>query len=538
MAKNPGLDGLRAAKGATFDSDENDKDYAECLPGIRTELLRQVEEWAASPKGNRIFWLHGVAGTGKSTIARAVARHCKENGSLAASFFFKGGEGDRGNAQRLFPTLAKQLATCIPQLISSIRDFIERDPDIPDMMPREQFDRLILRPLLEMEERERQRQRVWKVIVIDGLDECEGQDEIEDILKILSLVKKLQSVYLRFFLTSRTEWAIRLGSTLESSFDSHKIVTLHEISTPMVEDDISSYFNHQFSQLRYERSLPPNWPGKKKMQALVERAVPLFISAATLYRFISDPQWNPEKRLEAILADQTVYTSKMDGIYMLVLNQLLTGQNDAESQQSIHEFKEIVGVIALLNSPLSTRALSRLLNVETNVISNLLASLHSVLHVPGDLDTPIRIIHSSFRDFLLDPKRKHTNPFWIDENEIHLLLFMRCVEVMQHVLKKNICCLRSYGTRRSNISVDHVNKHLAPEVQYACHYWTKHLMQIQNPVSELSKAVSFLCVHFLHWAEAMALLGLIIEVLRAIDTLQSIAQVGAIFRTGGKRYHY
>lgn len=76
------------------------------------------------------------------------------------------------------------------------------------------------------------------------------------------------------------------------------------------------------------------------MRTLVERSVPLFISAATLYRFISDPQWSPARLLEAILADQTTYTSKMDGIYMPVLNQPLTGQDETESQQLIHEFKK------------------------------------------------------------------------------------------------------------------------------------------------------------------------------------------------------
>lgn len=115
---------------------------------------------------------------------------------LAASFFFKRGEEDRGNAKRLFSTLAKQLATNIPQLVPSIRKVIDDDPDISEKGPREQFEKLILQPLLEI-----QSQEVCMVIVIDALDECEGQDEVKAVLRMLPLVKKSHSLQLRFFLT-------------------------------------------------------------------------------------------------------------------------------------------------------------------------------------------------------------------------------------------------------------------------------------------------------------------------------------------------
>jgi deoxyhypusine synthase len=72
-----------------------------------------------------------------------------------------------------------------------------------------------------------------------------------------------------------------------------------------------------------------------------------------MYRFTSDEKWNPEKRLEAILANHTSYVSKMDNIYMTVLSQLLTGQDEWESQQLIKEFKEIFSIIILLVTPLS-----------------------------------------------------------------------------------------------------------------------------------------------------------------------------------------
>ena len=55
---------LKVAKGAAFDSYHD-----ECLPGTRTELLCEIKEWAESPHRKCIFWLNGMAGTGKSAIS-------------------------------------------------------------------------------------------------------------------------------------------------------------------------------------------------------------------------------------------------------------------------------------------------------------------------------------------------------------------------------------------------------------------------------------------------------------------------------------
>ncbi|KAB8227880.1 uncharacterized protein BDW43DRAFT_323428 [Aspergillus alliaceus] len=188
---------LHVAKGATFNDYENQ--HTECLPGTRVKLLREIDNWSKTSGGKCIFWLNGMAGTGKSTISQTIAGHLKEQNRLAGSFFFKRGEQDRGNAKVLFSTLAKQLGGTIPQMGPSIQKAIEEDPDIPERVLREQFEKLILQPLLAIS----QRTSMIMVIVIDALDECDQEDDVRVILRLLPRVQKSSSLQLRFLLTSR-----------------------------------------------------------------------------------------------------------------------------------------------------------------------------------------------------------------------------------------------------------------------------------------------------------------------------------------------
>lgn len=349
-----------------------------------------------------------MAGTGKSTISRTVASHLQKQQLLGASFFFKRGEEDRGTAQKLFPTIIEQLVIGIPHLMAQVQKAIDDDPNISEKVLREQFENLLLGPLLRIEQRE---ETMTKVIVIVALDECDLEDDIGVILQLLPQVYKSTCVQLRFLLTSRPELPIRLG--FEKITDAHQDL-VHEIEKLVIEHDISLYVDDQLLRLQQSRSFPPDWPGDAARKKSVDRAVPFFIAAATLCRFIGDANWNPQKRLAAILTDQSTYVSKMDSTYIPVLKQLLTGQYEAESKQLLEEFKEIVGVIIILATPLSMNSLSQLIDRGPDNVKCRLDRLHSVLSVPNDFNSPVRLLHLSFRDFLLD-HHKHKGDFWINE---------------------------------------------------------------------------------------------------------------------------
>jgi hypothetical protein len=502
------LQGLRIAQGAELDLVED-----QCFDGTREELLDEVEKWAESSQGKCVFWLSGAAGMGKSTISRTVGRRLEDKSLLGGSFCFKHGETDRAIAERLFPTLAKQLAGRVPSLRREIQNAIEEDPSISDKAVVEQFKKLLLQPLQNVEVGK----AVTLVIVIDALDECQSdvtKNKIKAILSVLPLAQTIKRIKLRFFLTSRPELVVRLGF---KGLKGDDLQNLKLDDVPETPRDISIFLDRSFRDIRTDIGLTADWPGGQAMKLLLKKTVPLFISAATLCRFIHDAP-DPEERLQDLLEDRSDYVSQMAATYLPILKQLLVGQSKSVIQKDVlPKFRQIVGSIILLETPLSTNGLSGLLGLAADKIQRRLNQLHSVLDVPGDHDIPVRLYHLSFRDFLLDEDTRDTEDsekFWIDKAERHQTLTKRCLMIMDGQLVKNI-------------NARLIQQHPPSELQYACRYWTQHLAQSLDPTSALNDAYSILKVHFLHWMEAMSIMGLISEVVEAVNRLQSVSSVSS-----------
>lgn len=517
VARSIDLKELPIAEGAEFGT-YMDQHEEECLQGTREDLLNKVEEWAALPEGKCIFWLNGLAGTGKSTISRTVARNFQKRGLLGASFFFKRGEGDRGKATRFFPTIVRQLFTKIPELRDAILKVIQGNPGISTKSLKEQFDQLIKKPLDEIDQLKAKSFPL--VIVIDALDECEGDNDIRDIRDILQQLRR--SVCLRYFITSRPELPVRLGfQAVESSYQD---LILHEIPEPVIAHDISIFLEYKLDKIRKERDLDSDWPGKPNFMTLLSMSIPLFIFAATICRLFEDYNVDPEQCLLEILEYQNE-ESKLEKTYLPVLRRLVSRYDGKRQRQLVQDTGEVLGIIILLEAPLSVVALSNLTGININSIRSRLSSLHSVIHVPDHNALPIRIFHLSFRDFLLDSSTRAKILFQINENETHFKIAEYCLCIMKDKLKRNICNLPNYGTERRDIDAQSISHHLPPELQYACHYWIHHIRRSNNLTDNIAHIFAFLEAHFLHWMEVMSILGLVSEVIGGIIALKSILEV-------------
>jgi hypothetical protein len=210
-----------------------------------------------------------LAGTGKSTIARTIARRYSEQGHLGASFFFSSGVQDVSQAGRFFTSLAVQLSNRIPSLQHYILDAISKNEDIASHSLSDQWRQLILHPLSKLDSYDSQ---LRCILIIDALDECENEYHIRTILQLLAEARSLTTVRLRVFLTSRPEIPVRHGICAIPQAE-HQDFVLHSIQPTIINHDISLFLEHNLGRLSQEWTLGAGWPGEQVLQQLVQKSM-------------------------------------------------------------------------------------------------------------------------------------------------------------------------------------------------------------------------------------------------------------------------
>ena len=523
---------LSCAEGATY----NHRLWGHedlCLQDTRVELRQHIVKWYEDPNSPCIFWLNGMAGTGKSTIARTVAHELAGKERLAASFFFSRGQRDISHAGKFFTTIAAQLANHLPRFRPLISKAIEENFDIDQRVLREQWQLLIYNPLTKAPP-----QSIQLVVVVDALDGCESKEDIHLILQPFAQAKSLEKTRLRVFVTSRPDTPI-LGGFRKLAGEMHQDFVLHEIPPPTVNHGISIFFQQKLSLVKAQHGLRTPWPDEPIIQLLVERAAGLFIYAATTYRFIQDDMYSPEDQLSVILTKDTSAqspTMHLDDMYTKLLKHSVIGhgkqiRRPGEVGQLITRFRQIVGSVMIIFDAMATQDLARLLCLPATTVKTSLAPLRSVLNIP-DSDTenqPVRIFHPSFCEFLLDRQRCLDDRFWIDEKERHFKPFRHCLDLMSSHLKKDMCSILEPGVVITNceVSKDAINRAIAAGIQYACRYWFYHFQQGKLVEEDNDRILQFLKKHFLHWLEVLSLIGKVSEGVLMIAGLERKFQVGA-----------
>jgi len=211
-----------------------------CLMGTRVDVLLQLEHWLGDKGDHRVFWLNGLAGTGKSTIAQTFAEISFADGKLGASFFCSRDFEDRSNLQAIFPTLAFQLAYRYLPFREKLLRVLRANPGVGRGSLCSQMERIIVGPLKAT--------RIRTLIIIDALDECKDEEPASAILSILSRYVD-EIPYVKFFITGRPEPRIRSGFRLQSLTPVTEVLKLHEVKPEAVDSDIKLFFRTQLTRL-------------------------------------------------------------------------------------------------------------------------------------------------------------------------------------------------------------------------------------------------------------------------------------------------
>ncbi|KAF7967628.1 hypothetical protein HWV62_33649 [Athelia sp. TMB] len=463
-----------------------------CLPGTRVDVLKLIQSWADdTPFSESVLWLHGLAGSGKTTIAATLAQRYRESCQLGAFLAFDRGIDERKDPELVIRTIAFQMGTVdhrIGRLISE--SFAER-PSLLSSSLQYQFKTLLapLRPV------------VTEVvgdscifIVLDALDECGTHDTRESLLKLLVDNMPNLSPHIRLVITSRKE------PDIDFVFGKHTRVHQMELdlTSNMSIQDIAFYLRHHLARIAHKRGLV-GWPSEIVIQRLIIRANGLFIWAATAIKFIDG--YHPKKQLHLLLRGNLAQgaESGIDALYRAAL----AACGHWEEAAFVDDFQAILGMILVARIPLSTAAIDDLAGTGQGAgqywqpSAEIVNQLGSVLtSVPQ-----VRIIHPSFADFLTTIERCLCTKFFISRPAHNAALASRCLLHLDGTLKHNICGL----TFILPMAWDSVV--LSESMTYACLYWCDHICSM-NLCDEVvvGHLIRFLEKHLLHWFEAMSLL--------------------------------
>ncbi|KAL4259014.1 hypothetical protein AB1N83_010713 [Pleurotus pulmonarius] len=495
---------------AAFDSINLDNKN-EVLAGTRVAVMEEVERWGTTARGERVFWLRGAAGTGKSTIAKSVAAKYKRANRLGASFFFVQGVQDLGDTRLLITTLACHLARADGPVGAAIRNaarryFAAQTPG--EKNSASQFDDLLLKPLRNLD-----RQAEPIIVVIDAVDEA--SDRIAVVANLGRLTRQLVTlpINIKLFVTSRPD------PEIEAVLSGASLLVLHDIEKTILDHDIKLYIEYAFREIQDSKKAFQYTP--EDVQSLVDHSGGLFIYVSTAIKLLKD-SIDPSKALQGLFTRQSDHM--LDELYLQVLERAFGGHDwDSDvsgNKAAWNERLRIVGTIVLSQDRHSCSTLAGLLDKSTAAIRDALSHLDAVILVPQDDDLPVRILHASFTDFIVDGTRC-TNPhFALNITEHHSFLAEECIHHMNRLLEENPCRISDpYALNSEVLDLDErIDQFVPSHLQYASRSWAYHLSLSRYSTSLKEQLRVFCKIHILEWLEVMSLFGRVDLAITHLDT--------------------
>ncbi|KAG8918277.1 hypothetical protein FRC01_001950, partial [Tulasnella sp. 417] len=493
-------DGNYGARGSSLED-------VTCLPNTRVGILGRIDDWIRSKSTlDRVLWIRGMAGRGKSTIASTVAHSWMYRASCAI-YHFRRDENAVGN--RFVCTLARQLGK---SLVTEVRDAIlksvRENEDIGKERLDEQFTTLLVGSLRDLRDFTHP-----ILIVVDALDECESVFDAVRFVKLIDRHSSSLPPNMKFLLTCRPEAPLLVAleprrwhmEDLDSSSD--------------VVNDITHFIQYSCAQIRNDHDLPENWPSPGDVTRVAEMSQGLFQWARSAITYVRER--SPTHRLQELLGRPSAWTG-LDGLYHQVLSEPFSEKVDPLRRQIL---SWVLGTLVVTPYPISLAIMESLcaghevFKDQQDIIGclqkDILADLSSLLFIPYSPDEPMRLMHTSIHDFLINRQRcGRQQQYFVDPVQHHLRLAGISLGIMNRELKPKICKLP--GHTSPNIVVqDFFQNHVSKGLEYCCRSWSVHLTKGAPQWETEPEDISDILLVFtlvseqklLSWLEVMSLVG-------------------------------
>lgn len=476
---------------------------ASCIDGTREIPLGQIMIWSEGTSPSATFWVHGLAGSGKSTIATTVCERLREKKALAGSFFCKRDAHDQRDPKRILSSLSYSLTNHCKPYRDLICAALENETDISASPVTYQLSPLFTTPFAALKN-QNDCPRESLIFVVDALDECGDDTSRSQIANCLCQIAVLAD-WLKVVVTSRPQ---PLLAQAFLSRDRHRLSL--DLNTLDSTSDIAEYTRSSLQELVDSQKLDGKWLNNKTIATLSTRASGLFIWSTTMISFLQG-QLDKDYAMEVLLEGQSADAEKnLDALYMTVIG---GGNLDGLNVELKRAFLAILRITAK-NEPLSINALCDfmpLLGSQRKVKKSTLRAafdlLQSVLYEDASNGNAIRVCHPSFLDFLESSQR--CGVYWTDPKQLQQTMIENCFNIMRIGLRLNICNMKSSFIGNSEISdlQQKIRQNIPESLQYSCLHWFTHFIESSRTIVEHLVADFFGGMRILFWLEVLSLIG-------------------------------
>ncbi|KAF5329636.1 hypothetical protein D9619_009266 [Psilocybe cf. subviscida] len=427
----------RSATAGLLDAAER-FDAPKCDEGTRTSMIRGMKNFVqegGSASSPAMYWLHGPAGVGKSALGQSLALALKDEGDHAASFFFSRTAPGRNDGNQLIITLAYQLAINFPALQPFILKTVKKNPAVLTASNTAKMQNLIIDPINRWQKKYKWSVRWWahkifntdqklhpRLILVDGLDECNNPDVQRDLIICMALATHELSLPLRFVIASRPESHILATFELDPVFQGlggAKITKKNLGDDEDADEQVATFLLKEFAEIRRTHPirdfLPQPWPCPGQIAQLVSKSSKGFIYPATVIRYIKMPKNRPDECLERILGlSEIPIRDKPYEPLDILYRHIFESVPDANKEAIHNIFHFLVLPSDDLAGLITAGLIEQYFDYKPGHVQHVLQDLLCLVAVTGEA---IKVLHASLPDFLLD--RSRSGSLCIDTGNVH-----------------------------------------------------------------------------------------------------------------------
>jgi len=354
---------------------------------------------------------------------------------LAASFFFFRSDPTRNNGEQLIPTLVSHLVCTFEGIVPFVEERICKDRALFTKRYQSQIQQLLVEPLLALQS-SGSPVTVPRLIVIDGLDECEDAEVQCELLRVIARAMPQIPFPLRFFVTSRPEAHIMRVFSHDRDLQAVPIYRFNLSDDPDADMDIRKFLDEEFAEIRRVHhvglQLSHNWPNQTAVTSLVERSSGHFVYASTAIRYIRCPEHRPDERLQVILGLRQLQEvgdrpyDQLDALYALIFR-------GVKNYSRLQKICLVLGILYFQSITLGLFScditIEELLEMQAGDLVLLLDPILSLVAIDGN---HVRILHKSLMDYLLDLRGEHL-PF-----DLSLVHEVAAINILKQRILKHV----------------------------------------------------------------------------------------------------